>query len=795
MLYSFLITAAAILAPALAVVQPLNTTILGRYGHSPAVYPSPNTTGVGGWEEALVKAKNFVAQLTPEEKANMVTGRPGPCVGNILAIPRLGFSGMCLQDGPLAIRTVDYASVFPAGVTTAASFDRELMYERGVAMGAEFRGKGATVALSPVAGPLGRSAYAGRNWEGFSPDPYLTGVAMEETITGLQSNGLQACAKHWIGNEQETQRNPSYVNGSIVQESISANIDDRTMHELYMWPFANAIKAGVASVMCSYQRLNGSYSCENSKSLNGYLKGELGFQGYVMSDWGATHSGVASIEAGLDMNMPGGLGLYGETFGEPSDFGGNVTLAVNNGTLAESRVDDMITRIMTPYFFLGQDRDYPSVDPSSADLNTFSPKDTWFTEWVLNGTRSRDVRADHGDLIRKHGASSTVLLKNVNNTLPLQKPKSIAVFGNDAGEDSQGFYNQDDFEFGTLVAGGGSGTGRLTYLITPLEAIKARAKADGSLVQQWLNNTLIASEDIATLSIPEQPDVCLVFLKTWAEEAADRQSLELDWQGNHVVESVASFCSNVVVVTHSSGINDLPFASHPNVTAILAAHYPGQESGNSIADILYGDVNPSGKLPYTIALSNDDYNGLPTTAVNDTSPDAWQAWFDEKLEIDYRHFDARNMSVRYEFGFGLSYTTFSLADIAISQLANSSAIAAAAPPTAATPGGNPALWDALYTVTVTLTNTGTVAGAEVPQLYLSFPATAPPGTPPKQLRGFEKVFLAAGASARVGFTLMRRDLSYWDVGRQDWIIPSGTFRVSVGFSSRDLVVFGGVTVL
>jgi beta-glucosidase len=169
-----------------------------------------------------------------------------------VAIPRLGFPGLCLQDGPLAIRVADYASVFPAGVSTAASFDRELMYQRGVQMGAEFRAKGAHVALAPVAGPLGRSAYAGRNWEGFSPDPYLTGVAMEETITGMQSNGLQATAKHWVGNEQETQRNPSYeggIGGTIVQESVSSNLDDRTMHELYMWPFANAVRAGVASVM------------------------------------------------------------------------------------------------------------------------------------------------------------------------------------------------------------------------------------------------------------------------------------------------------------------------------------------------------------------------------------------------------------------------------------------------------------------------------------------------------------------------------------------------------------------
>ena len=157
----------------------------------------------------MAKAKDFVSQLTLEEKSGMVTGRPGPCVGNIVPIERLGFHGLCLQDGPLAIRTVDFASLFQAGVTTAASFDKALMYERGEMMGAEFRGKGAHIALSPVAGPLGRGAYAGRNWEGFSPDPYLTGVAMEETIQGLQSNGIQACAKHWIANEQVRYNEPS----------------------------------------------------------------------------------------------------------------------------------------------------------------------------------------------------------------------------------------------------------------------------------------------------------------------------------------------------------------------------------------------------------------------------------------------------------------------------------------------------------------------------------------------------------------------------------------------------------
>lgn len=602
---------------------------------------------------------------------------------------------------------------------------------------------------------------------------------------------MQATAKHYIGNEQETQRNPTFLpNGTVtekLQEAISSNIDDRTMHELYLWPFADAVKAGAASFMCAYQRLNGSYACENTKAQNGILKGELGFQGYIMSDWGATHSGVASIEGGLDMNMPGGLGLYGlQLRGNNSFFGGNVTLAVNNGTVPESRIDDMIIRIMTPYYYLGQDVNYPTVDPSSAYLNTFSPISTWVRDWNLTGESSRDVRANHGELIRRHGAAATILLKNERNALPLKAPKSIAVFGNDAAEPTQGLLNQQNYEYGTLVAGGGSGTGRLTYLVTPLDAIKARAAEDNALVQYWLNNTLIANSNITTLWVPKEPEVCMVFLKTWAEEAADRESLNVDWNGDDVVESVAKSCNNTIVVTHSSGINVLPWADHPNVTAIVAAHYPGQESGNSLVDVLYGDVSPSGKLPYTIAFNGTDYNAPPTTAVNTTGQYDWQSYFDEKLEIDYRYFDAKNIPVRYEFGFGLSYTTFNATDIVAT--AEEESITSEPEDRPILPGGNPALWETIYSVNVTVSNTGEVDGAAVPQLYVSFPDSTPAGTPPRQLRGFDKIYLERGQNEVVTFDLMRRDLSYWDVVSQQWLIPSGTFRLSVGFSSRDLRV-------
>ncbi|KAF2124987.1 glycoside hydrolase family 3 protein [Dothidotthia symphoricarpi CBS 119687] len=776
-------------------VQPLDTVILTEYGTSPAVYPSPNTTGTG-WEAAVKKAEAFIAQLTLEEKADMVTGQAGPCVGNIVAIPRLGFQGLCLQDGPLAIRVADYASVFSAAVSAGASWNKTLLYERGHAMGSEFKAKGAHIALAPVAGPLGRSGYAGRNWEGFSSDPYLSGWGMEQTINGIQDAGVQATAKHWIGNEQETERNPTYLPNSLSDDklfnAVSANIDDRTMHELYMWPFANAAKAKAAAFMCSYQRLNGSYSCQNSKSTNGLLKTELGFQGYVMSDWGATHAGVPAIEAGLDMNMPGGLGPYGLAFGTPSFFGGNITLAVNNGTLDMARVDDMITRIMTPYYWLGQDSGYPTVDPSTVELNNFSPRSTWTREWNVTGESSRDVRGNHAELIRRHGAEASVLLKNVNGALPLKAPKNIAVFGNDASDPPM-LLNQNNFEYGTLAAGGGSGTGQFTYIFTPLRAIQDRAAQDGAIVQHWLNNTVVATTGLDDLWIPDLPDVCIVLLKTWAEEGADRASLSVDWDGDAMVMNVAKYCNNTVVVTHSSGINTLPWSNHPNVTAILAAHYPGQETGHSLVDVLYGDVNPSGHLPYSIAMNATDYNAPPTTAINTTGFNDWQSWFSEKLEIDYRYFDAKNMSVRYEFGFGLSYTTFDITDMSTTPVeSNITSFPESLP---IQPGGNPALWESVYNVTVSVSNTGSVAGAVVPQLYVGLPSSAPEGTPVRQLRGFDKVLLQEGENQTVTFELMRRDLSYWDIFSQQWVIPEGEFTFSVGLSSRDLKVHETVTVV
>lgn len=246
--------------------------------------------GGAKWAAAIAKAQDMVKQMTLLEKVNLTTGvgwEGDRCVGNTGSIPRLGFRSLCLQDSPVGVRDTDYNSVFPGGVTIAATFDRGLFYQRGYGMGSEHYGKGVDAQLGPVVGPLGRSPEGGRNWEGFSPDPVLAGIAVAQSVIGIQDAGVMATTKHFIGNEQEHFRQAGEADGYgyNITESVSANIDDTTMHELYLWPFADAVRAGSASVMCSYNQINNSYGCSNSYTLNHLLKGELGFQGFVMSDW------------------------------------------------------------------------------------------------------------------------------------------------------------------------------------------------------------------------------------------------------------------------------------------------------------------------------------------------------------------------------------------------------------------------------------------------------------------------------------------------------------------------------
>ena len=511
------------------------------------------------------------------------------------------------------------------------------------------------------------------------------------------------------------------------------------------------------------------------------------------------------------MEMPGDTPNV--TFPITNKWNGTIDKFYANGTLPSTRLNDMLLRILTPYFYLGQNEAYPSVDPSSADLNGLYPPKYRY-DFNLIGPRSRDVRGGHAGNNRALGAQSAVLLKNLNGALPLKAPKNIGVFGNDAADSVNGQYSFQEEDIGTLPIGGGSGmffvdpfclqylktdftsslgAARFTYIVSPLESIKAKGLQDGTLVQYITNNTL-AAKSIST--IYPVPEVCLVFLKTYVAEGVDRISYDVDSDGNSVVSTVAATCNNTIVITHSGGINVMPWADNENVTAIVAAHFPGQEIGNSIVDVLYGAVNPSGHLPYTIAYNASDYNTAiaNSTGTNDTN--GWQSNYTEGLLIDYRYFDYTNLKPRYEFGFGLSYTTFSLGGLTVTKLSTNVSPLPATVNGPNPPGGNPDLYTPLLSATVTVTNTGAVAGAAVPQLYIVPPqSSVPSGTPPQALRGFEKVYLPPSGTASVSFEVTRRDVSYWDVAAQQWRVPRGEIGVRVGFSSRDQPVERSVTLL
>jgi beta-glucosidase len=289
-----------------------------------------------------------------------------------------------------------------------------------------------------------------------------------------------------------------------------------------------------------------------------------------------------------------------------------------------------------------------------------------------------------------------------------------------------------------------------------------------------------------------------VFLKAYATEGSDRPDLDLQWNATLAVESTARLCSNTVVITHGPGVVLMPWADNENVTAILAAHYPGEETGNSITDVLWGDVEPSGRLPYSIPRAAEDY-GPPIVELpgNVTDPDAWQADYVEGQMIDYRHFDANEgLDPLYEFGFGLSYTSFAMDEELDVALGGTPLTPTPDQSRGLAPGGLTDLWTVVAVATVNITNNGARAGSAVPQLYVSLPQdTTPPGTPVKVLRGFDKVHLLPGETQAVTFNLMRRDISFWDVDRKTWVIPAGPVRFAAGFSAKDLHAVAEVVVL
>ena len=788
-------------------------------GLSPPWYPAPHGGTLDAWKESYEKASVMVEKMSLVEKVNITTGTgwaTNLCVGNTGPAAQAGFPMLCLQDGPLGIRFADNATAWPAGITTAATWNKDLIYKRGKALGKEHRLKGINVLLGPSMGPLGRMPAGGRNWEGFGPDPVLAGVAAAQTIKGIQDEGVIATAKHFIANEQEHYRQ-AWEWGT--PNALSANIDDRTLHELYLWPFADSIRVGVASVMCSYQMVNNSYTCGNSKLMNGILKDELGFQGFIQSDWLAQRSGVASALAGLDMSMPGD----GEFWNDRNSFWGEkLTEAVLNGSLPMERIDDMTTRIVAAWYQLKQDDTarWPAPPPEGDGGPNFSsftddevgklhPEAVDDTTAVVNKFINVQGSGEdfHGILAQQVAAEGTVLVKNVDGILPLRPqgpprdpPDSkyrVGIYGEDAAANPDGPNACVDRSCnrGTLAVGWGSGAVEFPFLTPPFDALQS--SFDHQAVELFLARTNDLPKDV--MKKIYQQDLCIAFINSDAGEGfaswqgiTDRPDLQPQKGGNELVRKVADNCLQTIVVVHAVGPVVLEsFADHSNVKAIVLANLPGEESGNALADVLFGRVDASGRLPYTVGKSLKDYGpgGQIMFRANFKDTLAPQQDFDEGLLIDYRHFDAKNITPRYEFGFGLSYTTFDFSNLVLKQLLPKSPLPSPRPTSTLEPpsyptdvpeaesatwpdnfskidryiypyidnasaiatstdypyptgyftsqepsqagggeGGNPSLYDEHLSVSVDVTNTGTRAGQQVVQVYVAFPETTDSST-------------------------------------------------------------------
>lgn len=835
------------------------------YGQSPPWYPTPKGGTVKEWAESYAKAAKMVSKMSLPEKVNVTTGTGwsmGLAVGNTGPAIHVGFPGLALQDGPLGIRMADNITAFPAGITVGATWNKQLMYDRGKAHALEARAKGINVLLGPAIGPLGRMPAGGRNWEGFGPDPYLQGIAGAQTIRGIQEQHVMATIKHFIGNEQEHFRQ---AREWALPQALSSNIDDRTLHEIYAWPFADAVRAGVASVMCSYNQVNNSYACENSKLLNGVLKDEMGFQGFVMSDWLAQRAGVASALAGLDMTMPGdGLKwMDGESL-----WGPQLTKAVLNGSMPVERVNDMAVRIVAAWYQLGQD-DTTLFDRKGPNFSSFTNEKMGIMavgspteQEVIEVNKFVDVQKDHRNISRQVAVEGTVLVKN-DGILPLSRGGQgvkiegklrVGIFGEDAGPGKgPNHCNDRGCNQGTLASGWGSGAVEFPYLVPPIEALRDAFDSQKVEITEYLKNDLRYSKKPHLFD----QDICIVFGNSdagegfikWGSVAGDRNNLLLQKDGEELVKDIATHCSSTIVIIHAVGpVVVENWIDLPNVKAVLLANLPGQESGNALVDLLFGNENPSGKLPYTVGKSLEDYGegGSVMYTPNGMIP---QQDFKEGLYIDYRHFDKHGIEPRFEFGFGLSYTIFEYGNLQIIGKKGKTALPrlrpvgmqppefeAGVPPvdevlfpegirrlekyiypyldslddvkvgeytypkgydTAQQPseaggaqGGNPDLWEVYVTISVDVSNTGPVAGKVVAQLYMSYPDKTGVDFPMRVLRGFEKVRLQKGESKTIEFEVTRRDLSYWDVKQQNWVMLTGEYVFAVGGSSRDIKLKG-----
>ena len=665
-----------------------------------------------------LKHADIIAQMTLEEKASMCDGLD---YWHSQPVERVGIKSISLNDGPHGIRkkgdpkeNTDVlkglpAICFPTASATACSWDTDLIYKMGEALGDECRKEQVSVLLGPGTN-IKRSPLCGRNFEYFSEDGVLAGEMAAAFINGVQSKGIGTSLKHYAANNQETRR-----------MTVNAVVDERTLRETYLLPFEIAVKkAQPWTIMNSYNRLNGTYAAENKWLLTDVLRDDWGYEGVVITDWGAENERVPGLIAGQEIEMPTSSGIGTKL----------IVDAVNNGELDVAVLDAAVDKII--------------------EL-------TKKAEPVLGGSYTYDSDAHH-QLAREIASQCMVLMKNDNNVLPLKKDAKVALIGEMAHTPRyQGAGSslinpiRLDNAYQTMKDMGINLTFSMGY-----ELKKAKAKKAMDLI-------------LDAKAAAKNADVAVVFVGLTDEyetEGADRHHLSIPPMHNVLVEEVLKVNPNTVVVLSGGAAVEMPWAD--KVPAILNMFLTGQAGGSAVCDILFGDVNPSGKLSetYPLALSdNSSYNYFPGTTVS--------VEHRESVYVGYKYYDTAEKQVAFPFGFGLSYTTFEYSDLKVS-------------------ADNIKDTDTV-TVSFKVKNTGDVDGAEVAQLYVS-DVESTIYRPVKELKGFNKVFLKAGEEKEIEITLDKRAFAYYNVNINDWHVESGEFKILVGASSRDIKLEASINV-
>ncbi len=661
----------------------------------------------------LQRANLLLGKMTLDEKITMVHGvDPLPVkeyVGYVPPNRRLGIPALTLADGRAAVGNGAHdVTLLPAPITAASGWDTEVMHAYGQVLGQEQWIKGTNVALGPSIDVV-RVPEWGRTFESYGEDPYFNSQMAVAEIKGIQSQGPIADANMYVTMNQESNR--------FKEDS---RVDERTLQEIYLPPFAAAIADGhVGTVMCAYVKTNGVYSCESEYLLNDVLRKQLKFDGWVMSDWGATHSTVDAANHGLDQQMP-----------DEEFFGAKLKTAVLRGQVSMTVLDSHVRNILVPMFRQGL---FDKPQPGSWSANARSPEHDTFSRMV----------AEQG----------TVLLKNELGILPLSATASIAVIGA-AGSTSP------------KVEGGGSSLANAPYVVSPLDGIRNRAGADAKVSSTDGKDLSVAA------NVARGAEIAIVFVHTEETEGADRPDLELPGNQDALIATVARANKKTIVVLDTGGPVLMPWVG--DVAGLIEAWYAGQESGNALAAILYGDVNPSAKLPLTFPRTATE---IPTSQKEQWPGVGGRSLYREGMNVGYRWYDATNTQPLFPFGFGLSYTKFRLGHLIVEPAKTALKFGVAS---------------AKVQVKLDVTNTGQRKGAEVVQVYVGHPVAN--NEPPHQLRAFAKVQLGPGGTKSVSLMLDGQTFSTYDSSAHKWVHRTGTYQILAGTSSRDLPLQGNVVI-